>query len=434
MKFNRLQKKQINMKKIILALASPLIFTSLFAQTYCGSSRYDSEIFPNVTTTSDVVYGSNLDLNGSTVSLKMDIYQPTGDVAVKRPLIIFAHGGSFIGGSKTAADEVTLATRFAKRGYVTASIDYRLGMGFPINKAGALKAVWRAVQDMKAAVRFFSKDAATTNTYKADTNVVFVGGYSAGAFMAVHYAYLNHSSDVPVEIDTVALGGIEGNSGNAGHSSKIIAILNFAGAVGDTSWIKPGGLPMVTAQGNVDGTVPYCTAMLSVSGFPIMVVNGGGTMNIRCNHLGIYNPIHTYYGQDHPASVSASPNNIDTTIILASDFLYKRLGCVPTNTVVYTNTPTCVSGAGVDEIVLNSENVSLYPTPAAENIILTMKEVKGRKFSGEIHDITGRVVSQFDFSDKNYLIKRNEMQSGIYFLKITSDANELFVTKILFTE
>jgi hypothetical protein len=175
--------------------------------------------------------------------------------------------------------------------------------------------------------------------------------------------------------------------------------------------------------------------MLSVSGFQIMVVNGGGTMNIRCKHIGMVNPIHTYYGEDHCASVGSSgcpAANIDTTIIIASDFLYNQLGC--THPVLYTNNPTCTSGAGVNEIVLNSDNVSLYPNPASENINLTMNKVKGNKFSGEIHDITGREVSRFNFSDKTYLIKRNGVQSGIYFLKITSDANEVFVTKILFAE
>jgi len=431
------------MKKLFLtvAICLPIVIGimpySLFSQSYCGSSRYDSEIFPNVTTTSDVIYGSNADLNGSTVSLTMDIYQPTGDVATQRPLIIFAHGGSFIGGSKTDADEVTLATRFAKRGYVTASIYYRLGMGFPINQANAQKAVWRAVQDMKAAVRFFRKDAATTNTYKIDPNYVFVGGYSAGAFTAVHYAYLDQPSEIPTAIDTNLLGGLQGNSGNPGYSTAINGVLNFAGAIGDTLWMHAGDKPMVTAQGNNDGTVPYCKATISVSGFPIMPVNGGGSMHIRCYNVGIYNPIHTYYGQDHPASVSASaPNNIDTTIILASDFVYKQLGCTPVNTAIYTNNQTCTStltGIG-NTIVLNDENVSVFPNPASENLTLILKNVKGNKFSVQIFDITGREVKKIAFSEKDIIITRNNIQNGFYFLKMTSDAGELFVTKFIFTE
>ena len=56
----------------------------------------------------------------------MDIYTPVGDNYTNRPLLIFAHGGSFIGGSKTNPTMVDLCETFAKRGYVTASINYRL--------------------------------------------------------------------------------------------------------------------------------------------------------------------------------------------------------------------------------------------------------------------------------------------------------------------
>ena len=51
----------------------------------------------------------------------VDIYQPTGDTMAARPLIILAHGGSFVGGTRN--DDVTvdsLCVHFAKRGYVTA--------------------------------------------------------------------------------------------------------------------------------------------------------------------------------------------------------------------------------------------------------------------------------------------------------------------------
>ena len=49
-------------------------------------------------------------------------------------------------------------------GYVTASIEYRLGM-FPIDSVNAIKAVLRATQDMKAAVRWFRQDAAGANAH-----------------------------------------------------------------------------------------------------------------------------------------------------------------------------------------------------------------------------------------------------------------------------
>ena len=418
------------MKKALLTLLSPFALTSLFAQTYCGTSRFDTEMFPSVTTTSNVVYGWNTNVNNGTDTLKMDIYQPSGDVAPMRPLIIFAHGGSFIGGSKTDADEVTLATRFAKRGYVTASINYRLGMGFPINQANAQKAVWRATQDMKAAVRFFRKDASTTNTYKIDPSFVFVGGYSAGAFMAVNYAYMDQPAEIPIAIDTTILGGMEGNSGNPGYSTAINAVLNFAGAVGDTAWMHAGDEPMVTAQGDVDGTVPYCTAMIYVSGFPIMVVSGGGTMHIRCFNQGIENPIHTYYGQDHPADVSSA--NMDTTIGIASDFVYKHLGCTPSgNPQVYINNQTCVSGAtGIANATMNSENISVYPNPSSGEFI-----VNGLPLTGEIkiYNMFGQKVFESRINNNQEAINFNSA-SGIYSLKIISEGKETYTTKLVLTE
>lgn len=419
------------MKKIIILLLSPFMVIPLSAQTYCGSSRYDTEIFSNVTVTSDVVYGSNINISNNTEILKMDVYEPTGDAAPARPVIVMAHGGSFLAGSKTDSALIILCNAFAKRGYVAASIDYRLGMGFPPNQANAQKAVWRAMQDMKAAVRFFRKDAASANTFKSDPNMMFVGGASAGGVTAVHYAYLDKPSEIPSAIDTNALGGLEGNSGNPGYSSAVKAIVNICGAVGDTLWMEPGDEPMASAQGNDDNTVPYCTEMIYVAGFPIMLVSGSGSMVKRASNLGIPNPIHTFYGQGH--SSPGDPGNIDTTILLSSDFLYTQMGCTPINTVPYTNTPMCLN-TGISETILSSENVDMHPNPASEHIILTLKKVEGNKFSGEVQDITGRTLRKFDFTGKEYLVRRNQMPSGTYFLKLNSDADESFTAKIVFIE
>jgi len=162
------------MKKIYLITLSTLLTAAyLKAQTPCATGRYASDTFTNVTTTSNVVFGSNITASGTTQSLTMDIYQPTGDIETNRPLIVWAHGGSFIGGTKTDADMVALSQAFTKKGYVCASINYRLGLT-PFDSVGAVKAVLRAVQDMKASVRFFYKDKLTTNTYKIDTTNIFI--------------------------------------------------------------------------------------------------------------------------------------------------------------------------------------------------------------------------------------------------------------------
>jgi acetyl esterase/lipase len=86
--------------------------------------RYRDAIFPSVSVTRDLTYGSAPGANGAPVALKLDLYQPTGDAQRQRPALIWVHGGGFTSGSKTSG--AGKATTFAKLGYVSVSIDYRL--------------------------------------------------------------------------------------------------------------------------------------------------------------------------------------------------------------------------------------------------------------------------------------------------------------------
>ena len=103
------------MKKLILSF---LCLVSVFnLQAQCDD-RYNEEIFDEVSV-STVTYS---DVH----NLQLDIYQAVGDTETNRPLIILAHGGSFIAGIRTNPSMVSLGNAFAKRGYVVASISYRL--------------------------------------------------------------------------------------------------------------------------------------------------------------------------------------------------------------------------------------------------------------------------------------------------------------------
>ena len=96
-----------------------LVFQSPAQLVDCDcDNRYSIELFNDVNV--ETVTYSNL------YNLQMDIYTPYGDNCTNRPLIILAHGGSFIGGSKSNPTMVDLCETFAKRGYVAASINYRL--------------------------------------------------------------------------------------------------------------------------------------------------------------------------------------------------------------------------------------------------------------------------------------------------------------------
>ncbi|MFT7333640.1 MAG: hypothetical protein ACI81S_001861, partial [Sphingobacteriales bacterium] len=285
------------MKKILFFVT--LVWGTLVgANNSLAQERYVDEVFTSVKVTSGIQYGSNNDRFGNPTNLMMDVYQPEGDTESNRVLIVIAHEGSFLGGSKTDVECVNYANLMAKRGYIVASIDYRLGWtpGFSAeeNAKEIVPALWRAMQDGKAAVRYFSKDfQENDNSFKIDPNRIVSGGFGAGSYIFIQ----NEFFDLPVEfsipkvsdsdgkslIDTVALGGFEGNSGNPGYNWRTVALVNYAGAVGDTAFYErqKNGLfpPTITCQGDLDQTTPFGTAVVFAGGqFPVLEVSGGYEM------------------------------------------------------------------------------------------------------------------------------------------------------------
>jgi lysophospholipase L1-like esterase/pimeloyl-ACP methyl ester carboxylesterase len=236
-------------KSTIIALFLILIVSNGFAQ-----KRYKDYIFNNVDSITNIKYGSSINLKNEREDLYLDIISPSKDDTLKkRPLLIFIHGGGFKNNSKTGSFSSLLCTSFAKRGYVTATIDYRLG----IEKGGSIKdyheAMYRAQQDGKAAIRFFRRYA---EKYGIDTSQIFITGSSAGSKTALAIAYMDEN-EVPADINQSKLGTLEGESGNEGYSSKVKGVLNNWGAMVNYKWIKKGDVPLFNVAGTIDKTVPY---------------------------------------------------------------------------------------------------------------------------------------------------------------------------------
>ena len=239
----------------------------LFAQC---DGRYEMEIFDEVEVTT-VTYS---DIH----NLSMDIYQPIGDDVINRPLIILAHGGTFIFGSKNNPTVVELCETFAKRGYVTASINYRLAndivglfqqFTFYTNTESAYEVVLNAMMDGKAAVRYFRKDVAENgNMYGIDPDQIWAGGNSAGGVLFLHVGHVQSIDEFIAPLDdnraSIATsvfnsigGDIEGNSGNPGYSSEISGVISLAGALHRSEYVDSNDIPSIFAHGDNDGVVPY---------------------------------------------------------------------------------------------------------------------------------------------------------------------------------
>lgn len=170
--------------------------------------RYVDEIFDEVDVAADLVYGEGTDLQtGEQVALRLDLYAPAGDASDQRPAIVWVHGGGFKAGNKEMLTDI--ATDWAQRGYVTASIDYRLDSGarcqdvldgliaeaaVTAERERCQAAIEAAEDDTRAAIRWLREHA---GDHGIDPDRIVVGGFSAGAVTAVNVAdALDADSDV----------------------------------------------------------------------------------------------------------------------------------------------------------------------------------------------------------------------------------------------
>ncbi len=436
------------MKLTLLSISFFALAFGIKAQSPCASGRYAGDVFSNVTLTSDIAYGANTTVGNSTQTLTLDFYEPMGDVLQNRPLIILAHGGSYVGGSKTDADMVALSQAFSKKGYVCASINYRLGF-YPFDSVNAVRAVLRSVQDMKAAIRFFYKDKLTSNTYKVDTNNIFVGGSSAGAITALHVAYLNKSCEIIPYIGASSyntLGGIEGFSGNQCYSSKINGVINICGALGKYGWLEAGDLPFVSLHGTNDATVKYSQGKAAPSNVPLLYLDGSRMLYQQSLALGISNPFYTWYGAGHvPYGTNAL--YMDSTINFIRDYLLTRIGCTnppllnpntPFGTATLYPYQACTSNTGPSCMALGNTSFtknelveSVYPNPT--NNELTIKfNYPNKLHTLEIMDVSGKLIFKTQTQLASYTFYKNNLSAGMYFLKVSTDNNYSSTYKLIF--
>lgn len=294
---------QIMKRVYLLLLAVLTIYSCKKDENVCETDRYSNEIFTEVSRT-NITYATVKGVDGKDISLSMDIYQPTGDEFEKRPLLILAHGGSFIGGSRL--DMQQFAQTGARRGFVTASIDYRLlslSGGIP-DSSKLVDIAIKASHDMRAAVRFFRKSVSDGNIYKIDSDNIFIGGVSAGAITALHAGLLDETDPVPAIVkNTIANnGGIQGNSSNAEalkFSSEVKGILNLSGAVITTDIIDAKDPSIYSYHGDKDEVVPYEFGFASVGPVKITRLYGSKLINEKAKSLGIKSELTTVSGGGH---------------------------------------------------------------------------------------------------------------------------------------
>lgn len=279
-------------------------------------TKYKDIYWNTVTVDSNIVFGSSTSMGGTTQDLLMDYYQGSEDS--KNPTLIFAHGGGYTDGDKSQLSEMCI--ELAKYGYNVASVSYRLIDVMP-DSTTFTRAVIDGIFDMKAAVRFLRKNH---DMYEVDTNNIFIGGYSAGAFTAIHYAYLDDMNEVeaiggPIFVNYInANGGLEGNSGNAGYSSDFKGVLNISGAIANPLLINSGDEIIFSAHGTADQVVPYGEGQSNNTG---ITTYGSSIIHQTTAVHNIKNQLRTIQDGDHGAFF----NDCDDCIQLMTSFIYDNL-------------------------------------------------------------------------------------------------------------
>ena len=392
--------------RLLLILVTTVLSTTSWGQvSTCDGTRYASFAYTPSSTTA-IQYGNATTYAGNNQDLYLDFYEPAGDAATERPLIILAFGGSFISGVREDMD--WMCEYYTSLGYTAATIDYRLYDGpiipFP-DSVAMTEEVLMAVSDMKAAVRFFKEDAATNNTYRIDTNHIFLGGISAGAITAAHTALLDSNDVVESYIQPLLAnnGGWTGNSStNTQYTDNVRGLLNFSGALRKASYIDANDPEFFSVHDAGDDVVPYATGSASIIGVPIISMQGSYEMDQQAQSVGVNSELITFPGTGHVSYFQGSNQLADSVLWESALFLYDIV---------------CPQFAGFE----SNEELSgfiVYPNPTMEGVTVEWDDENVQ--SVQILNAMGQVLEKYTPNGQSQSIDLGAMASGMYFVRATS--------------
>lgn len=236
-----------------------------------------------------VIFEQDIEYSNTGGRMAMDIAMPDGPGPF--PAVVAIHGGGFRAGKRESYHPLIL--KLAQRGYVAATVTYRLS---PRNQFPA------AVHDVKAAVRFLRANA---RRFRIDPDRIGATGGSAGGHLALFLAV------------TGGIPEFEGSGPNLDQSSRVQCVVNYYGPTDFTQsygksvdaaevlplflggdleharayhlkasplyWVNPTAAPILTVHGTKDNYVAYEQALwlkerLTAAGVPneLETIEGAG--------------------------------------------------------------------------------------------------------------------------------------------------------------
>lgn len=142
-----------------------LLFLCAITLASSAQTRYKDPVFSGYTVEKKLAYSEHQ---------RFDLYQPKDDSSIRRPLMIWIHGGGFKFGSRRAAGIRLWCKSFSERGYVCAAIDYQLGKkNFSFTFTDLIANCRIAAGDVRRVVAYFKANATRWNI---DTTRIILAG------------------------------------------------------------------------------------------------------------------------------------------------------------------------------------------------------------------------------------------------------------------
>lgn len=170
-------------------------------------TRLSNELPPGVKAQPGITYARY-----GTREMRLDLFSPAEGKG-RRPAVIVVHGGAWITGHHRM--ENPFAAELARRGYVAATVEYRLSneAKYPAQ-----------IHDLKAAVRYLRANAAR---YGIDPERIAAVGASSGGHLVALLGATN------------GMQGFEGDGGNPRESSAVQAVVDIDGTA---TFVDPGNI------------------------------------------------------------------------------------------------------------------------------------------------------------------------------------------------
>lgn len=262
-----------------------------------------------VSVTRGIVYGQGaVDDGAASKDLLLDLYSPQATGQAVLPLVLVVHGGGFVGGSRSQSNVVRWSTEFASRGYLVASIDYRL-MGDDPLPSERVAPVYDQIVSSGGDAQQVAAVAAMDDTLTAldhllarpdvdKSSTTLVGG-SAGAVTVDNVAYLLDDFGV--------------------SRPPIRAVIS--------NW---GGLPIGSAETWIQNPVPTATDpyveppvfLAHATGDPTVDYQLSVDIAERAQAVGLRHHLYTRAGNAHGFDLAAEPYGDGRSVLEAQvDFV-----------------------------------------------------------------------------------------------------------------